>query len=147
MKQIRNMFTYLFLLLTVSSCVGTETPSFYLSEEIPLRQLVKTDKVNKSENGYFFLITGEYSSKEEQAVVVRVFAKVEGMYRYLELPMENIRININEKYKTPTIQFKSEFNYTLDQTLFWIEEKNYSGEIIINCSEEYLPEKLLPIKI
>lgn len=147
MKQIRNMFTYLFLLLTVSSCMGTETPSFYLSEEIPLRQLVKTEKVSKSENGYFFLIIGEYSSREEQAVVVRVFAKVEGMYRYLEFPMENIRININEKYKTPTIQFKSEFNYTLDQTLFWIEEKNYSGEIIINCSEEYLPEKLLPIKI
>ena len=147
MKQIRNMFTSLILLLIVSSCTGTETPSYYLSEEIPLRQLVKTEKVSKSENGYFFLITGGYSSKEEQAVVIRVFAKVEGMYRYLELPMENIRINIKEKYKTPTIQFKNELDYTLDQTLFWIEEKNYSGEIIINCSEEYLPEKLLPIKI
>jgi hypothetical protein len=147
MKQIRNMITSLILLLIVSSCTGTETPSYYLSEEIPLRQLVKTEKVNRSENGYFFLITGGYSSREEQAVVIRVFAKVEGMYRYLEFPIENIRININKKYKTPTIQFKSEINYTLDQTLFWIEEKTYSGEIIINCSEEYLPEKLLPIKI
>lgn len=140
---ITHLFFASFLMISCKENKHKE----YISAEFPLRQLVKTEITNKSENGYFFLIAGGYSNTEEQIVVVKVFAKIEGTYRYLELPMENIRININGKYKTPTIQFKNEFDYTLSQTLFWIGEKRYDGEIIINCSEEYLPERLLPIKI
>ena len=135
------------LLLFTISCKEKKDKDFYLSEEIPLRQLVKTDTINKSENGFFFLIAGGYSNTEEQITVVKVFARIEGTYRYLELPLENIRININEKYKTPTIQFKDEGERRLDDVLYWVGEKQYSGEIIINCCEEYLPERLLPIKI
>lgn len=148
MRHILTLLVCLSLLFTVSCREKkVKDKDFYLSEEFPLRQLVKTEITNKSENGYFFLIVGVYSNTEEQITVVKVFAKIEGTYRYLELPLENIRININEKYKTPTIQFRDEGERRLDDVLYWVGEKQYSGEIIINCSEEYLPERLLPIKI
>lgn len=75
-----------------------------------------------------------------------MFAKVDGYFRVVNIPIENVRVNINNNIDKPTLQ------------IYYTEEKltgsnlldNHGYNInyyIINCPERYLPEKLLPIEL
>ncbi len=62
------------------------------------------------------------------------------------MPIEDIRVNINDSIKKPSIEVLYINNEKLrDEELLnvgWI-----SKIYIINCPEQYLPEKLLPINL
>jgi hypothetical protein len=116
------------------------------SENLYLRQLVKSTNQKTESSGSFFLIAGSHNSQTETKTVVQVFAKVKGEYRFMEIPIESIRIQIDPSCKVPYISINYSSNVEID-----IEEilRDYFciTSYTIVCSEEYLPERLLPINL
>lgn len=117
-----------------------------VTSKLELRQLVQETKSEKKTSGYYFLIGGEYKSSETKNTVIKVFAKVNGRYRLIQMPIDEIRINIDDKVTTPNIQIE----YICYSEL--TEDELISRDLItkvyvINCPEQYLPEKLLPIEL
>jgi len=114
------------------------------SSKLELRQLVQETETKKTAYASYFLIAGSYSQSEYKETKVKVFAKVENRYRLIEMPIEEVRISIDNKLKIPNIEIE------------YINHEKYSDEelvskswvtkvYVINCPEHYLPEKLLPI--
>jgi|688.fasta_scaffold1427347_2 hypothetical protein len=132
-------------ILTIISCEIVEYKDLK-SSKLELRQLVKTTETTKSSQGYFFLIAGSYNSKETIKTTVKVFAKVEGRYRIIEMPINKIRIVIDNTLKKPYIQV--EYNDNKVENDEWILECYHNiNYYVVYCPEQYLPEKLLPIEL
>ena len=136
--------------LGIESCTiegGSSLSSERKTEPLYLRQLVKSNKAETSSGGSFFLIAGSYSSKTEEKPVVQVMAKVKGDYRFLEMEMEKIRIRIDSTCKTPYIilNYYDTEEYTPSYLLDYPKLNIRTYTIV--CSEELLPEKLLPIEL
>ena len=130
--------------MTIISCKEV-TYRDLKSSNLELRQLVKTTEINKSSSGHFFLIAGSYNSKETVNTTVKVFAKVEGRYRIIEMPISMIRIVIDNNLKKPYIQVEYWHHQLVnDEEVLNSVSKNY---YVIYCPEQYLPEKLLPIEL
>lgn len=114
------------------------------SSKLELRQLVQETETKKTAYASYFLIAGSYGQSEEKVTTVKVFAKVENRYRLIEMPIDEIRIAIDNKLTTPNIEIEYTNNEKYnDEELVskcWVT-KVY----VINCPEHYLPEKLLPI--
>ena len=142
-NKISNLAKLLLALVLLTSC----EPMIYKklkSSKLELRQLVQETETKKTAYASYFLIAGSYGQSEEKVTTVKVFAKVENRYRLIEMPIDEIRIAIDNKLTTPNI----EIEYT--------NNENYNdGELVssdwvtkvyvINCPEQYLPQKLLPI--
>ena len=134
--------------LGITSCdVKVGDPSERKTEPLYLRQLVKSNKVETSSGGFFFLIAGSYSSKTEEKPVVQVMAKVGEEYRFLEMEMEKIRIKIDSTCKTPYIILNYYDNEESSASHLLSHPGWYVNSYTIVCSEELLPEKLLPIEL
>lgn len=118
----------------------------FLTSKLELRQLVKQTSTKEEAQGSYFLIAGGFSQTSEQETTVQVFAKVDGMYRLIEMPIERIRINIDNSLDKPNLQvsYRNERPKTDTQI---VDRVQYYDVYIINCPEQYLPEKLLPIKL
>ncbi len=138
----------LLIIITLSSC--SEKDNGYRkrkSSKLELRQLIKETETTKQSNGWFFAIGGGYSNSEYKETVVKVFAKVEGRYRLIEMPISSVRINIDDSLKKPNIEIEYEDDKIGDEELL-SDRYSYKTKVyIINCSEQYLPEKLLPINL
>lgn len=141
----------LFLAIITISCANkTETPDeIYRDREtsvLELRQLVNSKEVNKQSYGSFFLIGGSFSNNETTEVYVKVFAKVNGYFRVISIPIEQLRVNIDNTIEKPNLvipyhSYKRSDSEVVDK----IESHNL--DCVINCPEKYLPEKLLPIEL
>lgn len=98
----------LFLTITTISCANkTEAPDeIYRDREtsvLELRQLVNSKEVSKQSYGSFFLIGGSFSSNETTEIYVKVFAKVDGYFRVISIPIEQLRINIDNTIEKPNL--------------------------------------------
>lgn len=116
-----------------------------ITNTMELRQLVKTSTTKESSGGSYFLVVAGFSSSKTKVDLVKVFAEVDGMYRLIEMPLKDIRISIDNSLTKPNIliQYRSSSEYTVNELL---SPHYYVGKTyILNCPEEYLPEKLLPI--
>lgn len=141
---IKLLLTVVFV-FSITSCESVKEKK-YKSSNLELRQLVKETETIKTTSGYYFLIGGGFDSSENKITTVKVFANVEDRYRLIEMPIEDIRINIDNNITHPfiTVEYRK-INKETDEKLLnmpWIE-KTY----IINCQEQYLPERLLPINL
>ena len=117
------------------------------SNKFELRQLDSSVSDSKSSNAWFFIAAGSYSENTSNESVVKVFAKVDGMYRLIKFPLEMARINIDNSISSPNIQlvYRNEIEISDERLL---NGYNYLVDYyIINCPEIYLPEKLIPIEI
>ena len=137
----------IFLLVSIalfSSCnLIVERKSY----KFELRQLDSSVNDSKSSNAWFFIAAGSYSENTSNESVVKVFAKVDGMYRLIKFPLEMARINIDNSISGPNIQlvYRNEIEISDERLL---NGCNYLVDYyIINCPEIYLPEKLIPIEI
>lgn len=143
------MKNLLFLLIILTTSCGLSESQ--LSKKMPLRQLVKTDENNTYKSGGFFLISGTYSEYSRKESFVKVFAKVEGGYRFIKMPMHLIKVFIDNKIKTPYIQIK--YRYSIPENRNRIKDDDdilkhgYIEMYHIYCPEIYLPEKLIPIEL
>lgn len=136
--------------LGITSCTiegGSSLSSDRKTEPLYLRQLVKSNKVETSSGGSFFLIAGSYSSDTKEKPVVQVMANVEGEYRFLEMEMKKIRIRIDSTCKVPYIilNYYDTEECSISQLLRHSDW--YVNSYTVVCSEELLPEKLLPIEL
>ena len=115
-----------------------------LSGVFPLRQLVQKKEINSSSSGNFFLFFASYHSSQNNIDYIKMFAKVSGNYRLISVPIEQIRVNINDSLTIPTLQVKYNGLLKTDEEVC---SDLYNRVFIISCPEKYLPEKLLPISL
>lgn len=149
-KFNKNMKKLIVILVVVlfSSCKLEESEEYKYRQTsvLELRQLVNKVETNKETFGSYFLIGGSISSKESTDVYVKVFAKVDGYFRVINIPIKELRVNINNKLVKPTLVIKYWDEKLTDS--YVLDYRSYSIEYyIINCPEKYLPENLLPIKL
>lgn len=114
------------------------------SSKLELRQLVQETETKKTAYASYFLIAGSYSQSEYKETKVKVFAKVENRYRLIEMPIDEVRIAIDNKLKVPNIEIEyiNHVKYSDEELV----SKSWITKVyVINCPEQYLPEKLLPI--
>jgi hypothetical protein len=130
---------------------GTTSP-------LKLRQLSNVSKTEKSADGSAFLFFASYHSEERNADYVKVFAEVDGEYRFLEIPMEGVRVKIDSTVKVPYVQIDYTYSdfikhqYSNTQVCEAINPRNIYALVdivkyVIICPEQYLPERLLPIDV
>lgn len=135
----------LLIVLLFASCETIITKDLK-SSKFELRQLIKATETTKSTSGYYFFVVAGYNSNEEKETYVKVFAKVENRFRLIEIPIKDLRINIDNSLKKPTL-----FIEYRDQNIYEDEKlisSDYINKIyVINCPEVYLPERLLPINL
>ena len=142
-NKISNLAKLLLALVLLTSC----EPMIYKklkSSKLELRQLVQETETKKTAYASYFLIAGSYGQSEEKVTTVKVFAKVENRYRLIEMPIDEIRIAIDNKLTTPNIEieYTNNENYN-DEEL--VSNDRVTKVYVINCPEQYLPQKLLPI--
>jgi len=148
MKKIIFLISILALSVLESCTVEHEKPMVNRkSENLYLRQLVKSTNQKTETSGSFFLVAGSYSSNSETKTVVQVFAKIKGEYRFMEIPIEKIRIQIDSSCKIPyvVLNYREREEKSIEDLLNYPEW--YIDYYTIICSEEYLPERLLPINL
>lgn len=146
-----NMKNILFQLATfsfiISSCIETPNRTDRKSEPLYLRQMVKTSEEKSSTSGSYFLIAGSISSNREIVNEIHVFAKIGNSYRFIKMPMNEIRIRIDSSCRIPYVTLNY-YDYEKKSVEELLAHQHY--EVIyyeIVCSEEFLPEKLLPINL
>lgn len=149
--KAKNILSILLTIMAlgITSCIDGEGSRSQerKTEPLYLRQLVKSNKVQSSSGGSFFLIAGSYSSETESKPVVQVMAKAEGEYRFLEMDIERIRIRIDSTCKTPYI-ILNYYDYEEQTVSYLLEYPKFNiRTYTVVCSEELLPEKLLPIEL
>lgn len=134
------------MLAVVSSLIFScsEDVRNFKSSKLELRQLVQQTETKKTSSASYFFLIASYGSSEVKYTTVKVFAKVEKRFRLIEIPIEDVRISINNKLINPNIEIEYKYHKKLmDEELInlgWI-----SKVYVINCPEQFLPEKLLPI--
>lgn len=118
---------------------------------IEVRQLVKVDETNKQSSGSYFLIAGGFSSSESVETFVKVFAKIGETYQFLEMPIDKIRVNLDNNLAAPNIQleYSSRKVESVSELVNGRASRSFHYKISyrINCPESFLPENLLPITL
>jgi hypothetical protein len=117
------------------------------TENIYLRQLVKTDEVTKEGSASYFLVMGSASYSEEVTTKIKLMGKVNGFYRLIEFDFKDARIKIDNTINKPYlyITYRDYYNRSTNQLLG--SEWYLVTSFVIVCPEKYLPEKLLPISL
>ena len=149
---MKNIILSIFVCLSLVACNPYQ--DFYeVTSPLKLRQLVNLTETEKSSSGSALVFFATYHSQEKNIDYVKVFADVDGSYRFLEIPLQKIRVKLDSTVSTPYIEIHYHYsshekiNLTnsniCDNNSYWFEIKDYT----IVCSEQYLPERLLPIDI
>lgn len=142
--KLRSHFLYTLLALVLFTSCEPMIDKNLKSSKLELRQLVQETETKKTAYASYFLIAGSYSQSEYKETKVKVFAKVENRYRLIEIPIDEVRIAIDNKLKIPNIEIEyiNHVKYSDEELV----SKSYITKVyVINCPEQYLPEKLLPI--
>ncbi len=148
---MKNIILSILVCLLFVSC---RQQDFYeVTTPLKLRQLVNLTETEKSSNGSAFVFFATYHSQENDVDYVKVFADVDGSYRFLEIPLHKIRVKLDSAVTTPYIEIHYTYNSYEKLNLtnnnicnddgYWFVILDYT----IVCSEQYLPERLLPIDV
>jgi hypothetical protein len=139
----------LFILITAvvfTSCAKKEEDSYKARKTsvLELRQLVNKTETTKNTYGSFFLVMGSVQSNESTESYVKVFAKVDGYFRVITIPIDKLRVNIDNTLEKPNLVITYSDRELTDSC---VVEESYNNKFIISCPEKYLPENLLPIEL
>lgn len=145
MKQIAIILSLMFL----NSCIEPMEDQKFKTSEFELRQLVKTTEKSKISEASFFLIYASYSSSDKSETTIKMFANVDGYYRVVDVPIEYIRVKIDNSMFIPTlhIQYEDHIERSNDWLIGNPYRNIYKMAFVITCPEIYLPERLLPIEL
>src|SRR5690606_38309821 len=147
------MKKYLILLISIfifTSCVNRFS---FQSNELPLRQLVSGTDTSKYSSGWFFIAAGGYSSGKTKTDYIKMYALVDGAYKYLEYDMRAVRIAIDNSIIIPYIKVYSSYDCpacpkNAKKSDEWLTSKEYFiDKVVLYTPEQHLPEYLVPIKL
>lgn len=97
---------YLILLLLFVSCVKTEN-AIKPTDRHELRKFNVVDYEYASESGRYFLIAADYSSYSSKGTLVRFYFKnCINEYQFMELKLEEVRIETDSLNTKPYITFE-----------------------------------------
>lgn len=147
MQNFKKIYVILIACVLFTSCKLTpeEQSMERKSSNFELRQLVQKDVTSTRTSAMYFMVVGSYSSSTTSTEYIKVFAKVNGDYRMLSMPLSNVRIRINNKLEKPILTITYNSSLLTDEEICdtdWVAKK-----YIISCPEIYLPEKLLPMNL
>lgn len=147
---MKNLLLLLISIVFLFSC-SDDKIKYEKTSNIKLRQLVNSTETEKTSDGSAFVFFATYHSREEDKDYVKVFAEVDGTYRFIKFPIEDIRIKLDSTVTNPYLIIHY-YNYTGKHSDSYILSENSLYDITIDnytvvCSEKYLPEKLLPIDV
>ena len=118
------------------------------SENIYLRQLVKTDEVTKEGTASYFLVMGSASYSEGVTTKIKLMGKVNGFYRLIQFDFIDARIKIDNTIEKPYLYITYRDYYDNLKATQLLGSDRYSvTSFVIVCPEKYLPEKLLPMNL
>jgi hypothetical protein len=150
---MKNIILLIFVCLSFVACDDPYQDFYEVTTPLKLRQLVNVNETEKSSSGSAFVFFATYHSQEKNVDYVKVFADVDGSYRFLEIPLQKIRVKLDSTVTTPYIEIHYHYsshkkiNLTnsniCDNNNYWFTIQDYT----IVCSEQYLPERLLPIDV
>lgn len=141
MKNISLLFLCFLLTLTLHSCFDYEEPITYTSPAFPLKQLQKSALTHTGSSGWFIIAAGSYSSSTITKTTIKLYAAVNGLYTYMDLPIENVQIKIDNSVTTPTVNFTS-YNDNWGIYTYWA-----GLPCILTIPEKYLPTDFTPITL
>lgn len=143
---MKNLLFIVSMVFGLFSCNVPEK-KHYKTENIQLRQLVKTDEVTKESYTSYFLIVGSHSSREEVNTKIKLIGEINGLYRLIEFHFIDVRFKINNNLTKPHlyINYRSYDKFSTGKLLDY--KSYYITSYVIVCPEKYLPEKLLPINL
>lgn len=146
------MKKYLILLLITVLFSSCYKETYYESNNLPLRQLVNGKDTNTYSKGWFFIAAGRYSSGTETNEYIKMYALVDGTYKYLEYDIKKVRISLNNSVKTPYIKIYGSYSASCTSCYKHTDEWKTSNKwgldkVVLYTPEEYLPEYLIPIKL
>jgi len=108
MKRINVALVFLSVLFMVGC--DEQLPSRaepILKGEHKLRKMAERTDVNSRISGSFFLLVGDLSGTMKTTVSVKFAWEMnDGVYALSSLPLEKIRVKLDEKATTPTIKFR-----------------------------------------
>lgn len=115
---MKNFIIGIFVLLMAFSAIGCEKKEEgalaehqriigeIIGGEHRLRKMSERTNMESKTSGSFFILLGDFRSSTETKVHVKFAWEMnDGTYAISSLPLEKIRIKIDEKAKTPTVQF------------------------------------------
>jgi hypothetical protein len=144
---MKYILLLLVLIASLTSCRDFKEKTIHTTEEFSLRQLVQNEETSQHASASYFLFMGGYHSSTTTQNKLKVFAKVDGMYQFINMDLEDVRIKIVDSTLTPSIQvvYKSRYDDLTNERILnggaWIRY------YIVNVPEKYLPKRLIPIDI
>lgn len=140
-------YIYAILIAIFAISCGNQPQAYKenVTEPIYLRQLVKSNVTVSGTSGSFFLIAGSFSSSSETYPVVHAMGNINGEYRLLEMNFRDVAIRLDSTVKTPYILIYTNYNINDYESL--LRHPYKVNRYVIVCTEEYLPEKLLPLSL
>ncbi len=142
---MKTLFKLILILGLFTSC-HYSTKDIYITESFELRQLVNDQHKTTSSNGSYFLIAASWNSSTKKENKVKMFAKVNDYYKYIECDIENIRIKIDDSIKKPYVQIQYK-DYGKKSNEDATEYIDWGKTLFLTCPEKFLPEKLLNIQL
>ena len=136
--------------------IGIITLMNYLTTEkiintynMPLRQMVQSNERIEESSASFFLLTGSYNKQDYEKSSIKVFANDKGVYKYINIPINQLGIKIDNTIDKPYlyISYKNKRTDEVRTVEQLINGYYYIERYVVVCPEVYLPEKLLKIEL
>ena len=107
MRRFGVLLVFIYGLLLIGCEQHPSYAEQILGGEHRLRKMIGQTEANVSLSGGFFLFVGDISGRVTTGVSVKFAWEMnDGTYAISSLPLEKIRIKLDEKATTPTIKFR-----------------------------------------
>jgi len=141
--------TLLLALITtvLQSCVTVDKVNRLAEREtnsFELKQLSNSEENSKISCGMFIFGFGSSQYKEVQTKYITVVALVDCYFRTIKIPIEKLRVKIDNCRIRPTLKIKYIGRKKTDTDVL---NKNYATEYILTCHSDYLPEDFNKITV
>lgn len=147
MKKIISLASVFISLLVLQACDSPDKAAPILAGNHPLRKMVQSREIESSLSGGFFLIVGSISGSAKETLNIKFAWKMNDgdIYAISSLPLEKIRVKLNEKAEVPTIQFNWQRREYHSEDLQYLIN-NYVYYAVITCKEKDWPVNIkLPL--
>ena len=108
-----------------------------------LRKLVERSETQSHASGGFFFVVGSYEANTKTQMLVKFAWQMnDGVYAISSLPLEKIRVRLDNTVKTPTIEFHSDYGDVSTSSDLQVIIDRFVNYAVITCREADWPVKI-----